>query len=130
MAKVASPSPRLFRGDHNDAFGTDMALPASSLNRGRTQWHVVSAAEVQTTIQQLWISTKSITRSSCAFVQHTVGLHHDGWSADVADAVAGEAGTMAKLNPVPLAQRPWPWSDRRHADRCRRSRDAESASRF
>ena len=49
-------------------------------------------------------------------VQHAEGLHHDGWSAHDDDAVAGDAGMMPKLNPVPLGQRPWPWSDCRQVD--------------
>ena len=34
-------------GDTNDALGTDMAMAASGLHAGGTQWHVLSAANVQ-----------------------------------------------------------------------------------
>ena len=43
-----------------------------------------------------------MTAQRAHVVQHEEGLHHDGWSVHVDDAVAGDAGMMPKLNPVAL----------------------------
>ena len=92
------------------------ATARTSLYLGGTTCTPLSAANVQAQCRSEAQGTGSITAHRAHVVQHAEGLHHDGWSAHVADAVAGGAGMMPKLNPVPLGQRPWPWSNCRQVD--------------